>query len=64
MFFFVEVCIRSPKNETQALQDMNDMDYDLTLLVQTATEYDWVYYTNESDAASNMAVGPCENAEC
>ncbi|KAG0694354.1 Angiotensin-converting enzyme [Chionoecetes opilio] len=43
------------KDEARALEDMDDMDDELTLLVQTATVYDWDYYTNESDATSAIA---------
>ncbi|XP_063872288.1 angiotensin-converting enzyme-like [Scylla paramamosain] len=42
----------SSRNEEQALEDMNAMDAELTLLVQNATLYDWEYYTNESDATA------------
>ncbi|MPC38717.1 Angiotensin-converting enzyme [Portunus trituberculatus] len=49
-------------NETQALEDMDAMDAELTVLVQNATLYDWEYYTNESDATAADAVGTCERA--
>lgn len=42
-------------NETQALEDMDAMDAELTVLVQNATLYDWEYYTNESDATAAEA---------
>ena len=51
------------KDEAKALEDMNDMDSELTLLVQTATEFDWAYYTNASDAAAAIAVGLYGHAE-
>lgn len=48
-------CAVSPTDEVQARIDMDDMDSELTELVQRATECDWAYYTNVSDAASNIA---------
>lgn len=49
----------SPLDEERALEDMDEMDRELTELVQSAVEYDWEYYTNISDEASDNAVCLC-----
>lgn len=46
-----------PLDEEQALEDMDQMDRELTELVQISVEYDWEYYTHVSEETASDSVG-------
>lgn len=46
-----------PLDEEQALKDMDQMDKELTELVQISVEYDWEYYTHVSQETASDSVG-------
>lgn len=47
----------NPLDEEQALKDMDQMDRELTELVQISVEYDWEYYTHVSQETASDSVG-------
>lgn len=50
-----------PLDEEQALEDMDQMDRELTELVQISVEYDWEYYTHVSQETASDSIEAWNN---